>query len=51
MSKRLFKGKDIIGNWYSGNMSVLEKDLHMGSGIIRQVVISQIHVEALLHTR
>ena len=35
MSKRLFKGKDIIGNWYSGNMSVLEKDLHMGAGIIR----------------
>lgn len=35
MSKRLFKGKDIIGNWYSGNMSVLEKDLNMGAGIIR----------------
>jgi hypothetical protein len=35
MREILFRGKDIVGNWYAGNLAVLEKDLHMGATTVR----------------
>jgi len=31
----LFRGKDIVGNWYAGNLAVLKEDLHNGAGTIK----------------
>ncbi|MFA5628609.1 MAG: YopX family protein [Thiohalomonadaceae bacterium] len=35
MREILFRGKDIAGNWYAGNLSVVKEDMHNGAGTIK----------------
>lgn len=35
MREILFRGKDIAGNWYAGNLAVVKEDMHNGAGTIK----------------
>lgn len=35
MREILFRGKDIVGNWYAGNLAVIKRDFHNGTGTIK----------------
>lgn len=35
MEEILFKGKDVVGNWYAGNLAVVKQDMHNGAGTIK----------------
>jgi uncharacterized phage protein (TIGR01671 family) len=30
-----FKGKDIVGNWYTGNLAIVKQDIHNGAITIK----------------
>ena len=34
MREILFRGKDITGNWYAGNLAVVKENMHNGAGTI-----------------
>ena len=35
MREILFRGKDIVGNWYAGNLAVIKKDFHNGTWTVK----------------
>ena len=35
MRELLFRGKDIVGNWYAGNLAVIKQDFHNGAGTVK----------------
>lgn len=35
MREILFRGKDIVGNWHAGNLAVIKRDFHNGTGTIK----------------
>lgn len=35
MREILFRGKDVVGNWYAGNLAVIKQDFHNGAGTIK----------------
>ena len=30
-----FRGKDVVGNWYIGNLAIVKHDIHNGAGTIK----------------
>ena len=35
MKEIKFKGKDIVGNWYEGNLAIIKHDIYNGAGTIK----------------